>query len=227
MINRDDNLAALHLIATAIGELNDEAVYVGGAVIGLYAEPNSDDTRPTKDVDFFLEITTPVQLEKVRETLTHRGFKQTHEDEVLCRFRYSDIKVDVMSTQAIGWAPANIWFQEGMAHTITVAVAPTKQIRILELPYFLATKFAAFNDRGTDPRTSHDMEDLIYVLDSNSTWETAIANTTTTIKDYLHKQFAQIEFETILAHLAENDRAKLVMERIREMLRTWQSQGNI
>lgn len=55
-----------------------------------------------------------------------------------------------MSTQAIGWAPANIWFQkEGMAHTITVAVAPTKQIRILELPYFLATKFAAFNDRGT------------------------------------------------------------------------------
>lgn len=54
MINRDHpKLAALHLIATAIGELNDEAVYVGGAVIGLYAEPNSDDTRPTKDVDFF------------------------------------------------------------------------------------------------------------------------------------------------------------------------------
>lgn len=218
MINREANLAAIQLIATAIDDLNDEAVYVGGAVIGFYADPDAEDSRPTKDVDFFLEITTPLELETVREKLTMCGFKQTPEDAILCRFRYHDIKVDVMSTKAIGWAPANVWFEKGMNHTLTARVSDTISIRMLELPFFLATKFAAFNDRGKDPRTSHDMEDIVYVLDSNSNWETEIENAITDVKKYLKEQLQNLEFETILAHLPENGKVKLMMERIKKII---------
>ncbi len=34
---------------------------------------------------------------------------------------------------------------------------------------FLATKFEAFKDRGGDYRTSHDFEDIVYVLDNRTT----------------------------------------------------------
>ncbi|MBK9792731.1 MAG: hypothetical protein IPP60_06420 [Sphingobacteriales bacterium] len=40
-------------------------------------------------------------------------------------------------------------------------------IRILPLSYFLASKFTAYNDRGNkEPRTSHDFEDITYLLDN-------------------------------------------------------------
>lgn len=43
------------------------------------------------------------------------------------------------------------------------------KIRILKVPYFLATKFEAFKGRGKeDYMASHDMEDIITILDASS-----------------------------------------------------------
>ena len=48
-------------------------------------------------------------------------------------------------------------------------------IRCLSLPYYLATKFTAFKNRGGDvPRTSHDFEDIVYLLDHTSTLKNQI-----------------------------------------------------
>jgi hypothetical protein len=66
--------------------------------------------RPTGDVDISLSIATFGELEAVREELVKKGFKQSSLDHVICRFRYEDVKVDVMNTKAVGWAPANPWF---------------------------------------------------------------------------------------------------------------------
>jgi len=52
----------------------------------------------------------------------------------MCRFRYKDIKVDVMSTKEIGWAPANPWFEKGYNNLIQVNMDQT-QINCLSLPY--------------------------------------------------------------------------------------------
>jgi hypothetical protein len=62
---------------------------------------------------------------------------------VVCRFRYEDVLVDVMSTQEVGWAPGNQWFANGFDQSITMPLEDVL-IRILPLPYFLATKFDAF-----------------------------------------------------------------------------------
>ena len=143
--NTTINREAIRKIAFALGEMNKRVVFVGGATISLYIDdPAADDVRPTKDVDISLAIASLGDLESIREELTQKGFKQSPEDDVICRFRYEDIKVDVMSTKAVGWAPANPWFSPGFAQRETLDINNQK-IQILPLPYFLASKFSAHN----------------------------------------------------------------------------------
>lgn len=134
-------------------------------MVSLYIDDKSaDDVRPTKDIDISLEITSFGELERIRKRLEQKGFYQSHEDKVVCRFRFEDIKVDVMSTKEVGWAPANQWFESGFKDLIEVEIDDIT-VRCLSLPYFLATKFTAFENRGgEDPRTSHDFEDIVYIL---------------------------------------------------------------
>lgn len=55
--NTQINRLATKKVATALGELNEQVVYVGGAVVSLYIDdPAAEDVRPTKDVDISLEI---------------------------------------------------------------------------------------------------------------------------------------------------------------------------
>lgn len=113
------NRAVTLKIAYALGELNQRVVFVGGAVVSLYVDdPAADDVRPTQDIDFSMEIADLAELESIRKSLIEKGFYQTSEDDVICRFRFEDIKVDVMATKAIGWAPANRWFEAGFQNLI-------------------------------------------------------------------------------------------------------------
>ena len=141
------NIGILKKIAVALNELNDKVIYVGGAVVSLYIDdPAADDVRPTKDVDISLSLATFGELEAIRKDLNKKGFIQTAEDKVICRFRYDDVKVDVMNTKAIGWAPANPWFAQGFEYKEEVIVENPK-IKILSVSYFLASKFSAYNGR--------------------------------------------------------------------------------
>ena len=115
--NKIINLGVIRKIAIALNELNERVVYVVGAVVSLYInDPAAEDVRPTKDIDISLEIASVGELEEIRDLLVLKGFKQSPEDNVICRFRYEDIKVDVMSTKEVGWAPANPWFGPGFKH---------------------------------------------------------------------------------------------------------------
>lgn len=103
MKNNFINRQATLKIARALGELNSRVVFVGGAMVSLYADdPAAEDVRPTKDIDLTFQITSPGKLEQLREELVAKGFRQTHEDDIICRFRFDDLLVDVMSTQSVG-----------------------------------------------------------------------------------------------------------------------------
>lgn len=190
MKNTQINRQAVKTIAKALGELNSQAVFVGGAVVSLYIDdPSADDVRPTKDVDISLHIATFSELEKIRLELTKKGFFQTSEDNVICRFRFQDIKVDVMSTHPVGWAPANRWFEPGFHHLQTVQLDEL-QVKILSLPWFLAAKFDAFYSRGLkDPRTSHDFEDIVYLLNYTTNLESLILEADVEVQIFLKEAF--------------------------------------
>ena len=191
--NTQINKRATKKIAKALGELNERVIYVGGAVVSLYIDdPSAEDVRPTKDIDISLEIASIGELEILRELLIQKGFYQTAEDNVICRFRFADIKVDVMATKEVGWAPANPWFAAGFTSALSIDIEDI-EIKILTLPYFLATKFSAFYDRGgTDPRTSHDYEDIVYILNHTSNIKDLILATDNNVQSFLKEAFLKI-----------------------------------
>lgn len=194
MKNTSINREATKRVALALGDLNEKVVFVGGAMISLYIDdPAAEDVRPTKDIDLTFRIVSTGELEELREALTGRGFSQSSEDGVICRFRLGDIKVDVMSTKEVGWAPANPWFEPGFEKAIPVQIEE-QIIRILPFTYFLATKFSAFSARGgRDPRMSHDFEDIVYLLNYTSNFKEEVQNSPDMdVKQYLSESFNQI-----------------------------------
>ncbi|MBK8966450.1 MAG: nucleotidyl transferase AbiEii/AbiGii toxin family protein [Lewinellaceae bacterium] len=163
------NRMATVKIAKALGELNREVVFVGGAMVSLYIDdPAAEDIRPTKDIDLAFQITTASQLEALRQALTEKGFQEQADSAVICRFAFEELLVDVMSTQAVGWAPGNRWFQRGFNKAITVHLDDIA-VEVLTLPYFLASKMDAFFDRGMkDLYASSDLEDIVYLFNYTS-----------------------------------------------------------
>jgi predicted nucleotidyltransferase len=201
------NRLATKKIALALDNLNEKVVYVGGAVVSLYIDDTAaNDVRPTMDIDIVIEISTIKELEDIRQELTEKGFIQSSEDDIVCRFRYEDIIVDVMATKPIDWAPANPWFASGYKNLITYNIDNIK-INCLSLPYFLATKFSAFYSRGsTDPRTSHDFEDIVYLLNYISNLKMQLLEADIEVKNYLIECFNDIlndpqKQEAIIGHL--------------------------
>jgi len=220
------NRKATSRVAVALGDLNEDVVYVGGAMVSLYIDdPAAEDVRPTKDIDITLEIANVGELEKLRVALEDKGFVQSAEDDVICRFRLKEIKVDVMSTTEVGWAPANPWFESGFGNSLTIEIENV-EIRILTLPYFLATKFAAFEGRGgRDPRMSHDFEDIVYLLNYTSNFREQIQESNPEVQKYLKEQFSSIRDkanmqEAIIANLYHEDqqvRFDRIMNEIKEL----------
>ncbi len=181
-------------VLDALGSLSKHVVLVGGAVVDLYcdAKISHAEVRPTKDVDLVTDAITYGDLDQFANELYRNGFYQTVEDDVVCRFRWEDLIVDVMSTSAVGWAPSNRWIELGYARAETVTVAGY-EFRILPLAYFLATKFAAFRSRGSkDARMSHDLEDLVTVLDGGSKWIALVQHADAEVKAYLCREFQLI-----------------------------------
>ena len=65
------NRTATIKITNALGELNNEVVFVGAAMVSLYIDdPAAEDIRPTKDIDLTFQITTVGKLEQLRASLT-------------------------------------------------------------------------------------------------------------------------------------------------------------
>ncbi|MCH7657705.1 MAG: hypothetical protein IIB05_05240 [Bacteroidetes bacterium] len=101
----------------------------------------------------------------------------------------------------------------------------TLTIKILSVAFFLASKFTAYHDRGKDPRTSYDFEDIIYVLDNRVNLVNDILEAPKDVRKYLINEFIRLfdkEMEEgILCHLepeTQSERAKLLKSKLLEII---------
>jgi predicted nucleotidyltransferase len=159
------NKEMLATIAKGLGDLLDHAFFVGGSVVELYLKnPVSDPVRPTEDVDCVIEVTSKMDFRDWEESLHSRGFKNDmSENAPICRWIFNKVYVDIMLPN-LQMGFTNKWYAEGIKHSFCYQLNKHLQIKLFELPYFLATKFEAVLHRGLpDLRMSHDFEDIIYL----------------------------------------------------------------
>jgi hypothetical protein len=89
----------------------------------------------------------------------------------------------------------------------------------------LATKFAAFHDRGGDPRTSKDFEDIVYVLDNRLNLVEELLGAPEDVRSYLAFELHELQHadkvEAIQAHLSpftNEDRYPMVQDKIKRII---------
>ena len=192
-MNKINNLNAIRTVASALADLNLKVVYISGPVASLYSNsPEVDDANGIEDGDIVLELACLTEMEKIRESLMEKGFTQTSADKEACRFHYEGIIVEIINTQDTGLAAGNPWFNKAFIYLEQKRIEEIKII-ILPFAYFLAVKFSAMHDRGrNDPDTSHDFEDIIYVLDNRTNFVDVILSSPEEVQKYLKEEFQSI-----------------------------------
>ena len=184
----------LKFACDTLGELTDEVVLVGGATTCLYVDSEiADDIRPTEDVDCTIEVANKNEYDKFQAKLRAKGFTHdTSKGAPICRFNFHDILVlDVMPNDPKILGFSNSWYKEGIESKVAKKIGD-KEIFIFSLPYFLASKFEAYNGRGKhDPRLSSDLEDIVLVIDGIKDFDPYQYKTSDNLEKYLSEMAQQ------------------------------------
>lgn len=189
------NTVMLKQVADGLGSLVEDVVFLGGCATGLLiTDPASPPIRQTDDVDMIVEITSHQDYHAFAKQLKNRGFKEdTSEGAPMCRWLYGSLKVDVMPTNENILGFTNRWYAEAMTNAMSVQLSKHLYIRMVSAPYFLATKLEAFYNRGQhDYMASHDLEDLIAILDGRASIIDDISHCSKLLQKYLATEFSKL-----------------------------------
>ena len=195
-MKRDDpNLAKVEIVAAALDKQCNKLVFVGGCAAGLLlTDPAATQARVTNDVDPVAEVTALRGYHEMEAEFFRRGFVRDMSPAApICRWRCRDIEVDLMPSDSRILGFANRWYPHAVASSRQVTLPSRKTIRLIAAPHFLATKFEAFADRGNgDVLSSHDLEDIINVIDGRAELLDEIATAAPELRIYLGQRCAAL-----------------------------------
>jgi len=191
----DPNIEILQIVAAGFGSLIDDVVFLGGCAAGLLVtDAASPRPRETNDVDVIVEITTMHDYHDLAEKLRKRGFHEdTTDGAPMCRWKYDSVAVDVMPTNEDILGFSNQWYPEALKKAGNMTLPNGVEIQIVSAPHFLATKLEAFYGRGDgDYIASHDLEDLIAVLDGRASIVDEVMDSSDSLRSYLAGEFGKL-----------------------------------
>lgn len=216
-------------VAEKLGPLRPKVVFLGGSATGFHITDKAEpEIRATKDVDIIVEVASRVDYHQLEKTLRELGFFQKmQKDDPICRWYINDVIVDVMPTDENILGFSNRWYLPAIKNSVTIELEPNLEILIVTAPYFLGTKIDAFFGRGgADYLASHDMEDIINIINGRVEILEDIKNSEPDLKDFIIKSFQEfLENELFLdalpGHLlpdqASQGRRSIVLERIKKI----------
>ncbi|MGO9975469.1 MAG: hypothetical protein ACLP01_22250 [Solirubrobacteraceae bacterium] len=144
------NIELLELAATALGDLLNEVVFVGGATIELWiTDAAAPPVRQTNDVDVVVVVTTGAFYE-FEARLRAPGFSEDRDSGVIRRWSHREtaLVLDAMPARADILGFENRRQSEGLRYAVERELPSGDRIRALSAPYLLATKLEAFKSRG-------------------------------------------------------------------------------
>ena len=223
---------ALRVVASHLKGWLDDVVFVGGAVTPLLiTDPAAYAIRPTDDVDVIVEVTTRRRYEELENELRKRGFRHdTSDGAPICRWLLGSITVDVMPTDPDILGFSNRWYIYALRTASAHLLDENLTIRLISSVAFLATKIEAFRSPhrrfGGDFRASHDLEDVLTLLDGRPELDREIAEADPEVRYYLSDAFEGFLNEprfldALPGHLepgpANTTRARMVLERLNRL----------
>jgi len=224
--NQAINLKIVETVATALAEINKDVIYVGGAVVSLYVtDEGAEQPRPTKDIDISVQVSTYAEMDNLREKLAQKRIYPAMHENVMYRYTFEDILIDFIPFESTALGPTNRWLKPGFEKAYPINVGEA-EIRILPVSLFLATKWEAFKSRGNDPRTSHDFEDIIYVIDNNLNLIDDVILANKEVQSFLKEMSAEILNHSSCNEIIEcrinpftaQERGKMVIDKLNQIL---------
>lgn len=224
----DPNVRLVEGLLHHLGKLKEQFVFVGGCATGLLITDRArPPVRTTTDIDLVTKVVTRSDYYQLTEQLRKMGFTEDVESDVICRWRIGEFEVDVMPDDEKILGFTNRWYREAV-ETATQCLLPSgATISLISPPLFLATKLEAFHDRGNeDYGVSHDMEDILTIVDGRPEIVEEVATSGDDVRVYLREEFdsllSELEFtNSINWHLAgditNQDRVTIIIERLRKI----------
>jgi predicted nucleotidyltransferase len=193
MSRQQANLEQIMIVAERLGPLLDQMVFVGGAVAGLLiTDPTAPDARPTDDVDVIVEVSGYGKYAALQAKLRERGFNHEMEGPN-CRFVVAGTKVDVMPTDGTILGFSNRWYKLAIDTATAFRLPNGTSIRMINPTMFICTKLEAFLDRGrSDYIASHDLADIIAIVDGRSELEEEARAASEPVRRYLSENMSKL-----------------------------------
>jgi len=225
------NLRMLEFVATKLGDIRYDVVFLGGCTTGLFiTDPEFPDVRYTLDVDCIVDVISLNQYYQLEKKLTKHGFKKSLSEAMICRWFYDDVTLDVMPTDENILGFGNRWYKKAIESSIIHHLTDKIDIKIVTAPYFLATKLEAFKTRGkSDYYASHDFEDIMSILDGRQEIVAEIHKADSELRNHLINSFLAIDNSpafkgAIPGHFVKygsfaDDRIAMVEKKIKEIIR--------
>lgn len=229
---QNPNLEILILAVAQLGELADEMVFLGGCATGLLiTDKAAPPIRVTRDVDAIVQVATLADYHRLSSKLRTKGFKEDiSQGAPICRWTAENVILDVMPTDARILGFGNRWYAPAIEHAKPVRLPSDRIIRMVSAPYFLGTKLEAFDGRGGgDYLLSHDMEDIIAVLDGRPEIINEVKHAEPELLKALSTRFQELLLDSrfvnaVSGHMPTDEtsqaRVTIILKTIKEIVKT-------
>lgn len=164
------------------------------------------------------------------ERLRDLGFEEdASQGAPLCRWRHGILIVDVMPLDEKVLGFSNRWYADAIRSATLLHLETDLPLRVAPAPHFIATKLEAFRGRGKgDYFASHDLEDLIAVIDGRENIVDEIAASSPELRFFvaegIHSLIAEPRFIDalpgfLLPDEASQGRLTIMLDRLETLAR--------
>jgi predicted nucleotidyltransferase len=220
-------------VAEALGpDLREQVAFVGGCTTSflLTDEFVLEQVRHTEDVDLIVHVMGYPGFHALQQALRAKGFKDMppdpEENAPVCAMTIGDLRVDFMpdDPQVLGFS--NRWYGDALKTAMPYELSDDLFIRLVNPPYFIATKLEAYKGRGKgDTLSSHDIEDLLTLIDGRESLIDEVKTAPEELRSYLAEEFSQLLQDTNFEYAVNSqaggnaEREEILFERIETLTR--------
>jgi len=225
---KDINVMQLEAVASALGELLPHVTFVGGSTtVLLVDEAGHSGVRKTDDVDVIIDVGTLLEYHQFSQSLRELGFREDS-DGPICRWLFDTdvgmVKLDVMPIDESILGFSNRWYKQAIAEPMKISLPSGMVIQVVSPVYFIATKFEAFAGRGKGDYFSHDLEDIVFVMENRAELIIELMNSPSELKKYFSEQAMLLlndDFLNVLPGLVNHSESSRVIESHLNIMTTW------